>query len=367
MINRRKLLLSSGSAFALTQLPGNVNAKNGIRHYKLVAEAAEHTFYPNAKKSKLSLYNQQSPGPTIHAVKGDILEVDFLNLLDQPTTIHWHGIRNLNDMDGVPGLTQPAVEPGETFTYRFPLKDTGLFWYHAHTQAWKQVAKGLYGPLLVRDVNDESYDRDVLLVIDDWLLNDREQLQLDSFGSLHDWSHGGRHGNFLTLNGRSKPDIEVPSSGQCKLRFLNAANARIMKFELNKRIPMEIVAIDGSPCAPFVIKKLTVAPAQRYDVLIEDSSQLEELIEVSTSERLMAAGFQPQKILKISMIQNSYINLGIRFLKQPTQKSLIFICKEVQWVTSHPPCLKVKKKACGTSPKTTPNYGLLTVRSVVMD
>ena len=105
MINRRKFLLNSSSAFALTQLPSDVYAKNGIKHYKLVAEAAEHTFYPNAQNSKLSLYNQQSPGPTIHAIKGDILEVDFLNLLDEPTTIHWHGIRNLNEMDGVPSLT----------------------------------------------------------------------------------------------------------------------------------------------------------------------------------------------------------------------------------------------------------------------
>ena len=83
--------------------------------------------------------------------------MNFLNLLDEPTTIHWHGIRNLNDMDGVPGLTQPAVEPGKSHRYRFPLKDSGLFWYHAHSQAWTQVAKGLYGPLLVRDVNDETH------------------------------------------------------------------------------------------------------------------------------------------------------------------------------------------------------------------
>lgn len=295
MINRRKFLSNSSLGFILTQLPSNAYAENGIKYYKLIAGSADHTFYPNAQKSKLSLYNNQSPGPTINAEKGDILEVDFLNFLDEPTTIHWHGIRNLNDMDGVPGLTQPAVEPGESYRYRFPLKDTGLFWYHAHSQAWKQVAKGLYGPLLVRDVNNETHDRDVLLVFDDWLLDENEQLQLDSFGSLHDWSHGGRHGNFLTLNGHSKPDIAVPTSGQFQLRFLSAANARIMKFELNKKIPMKIVAIDGSPCAPFFVDKLTVAPAQRYDVLIEDSSQLEELIEVSTSQRLTAAHFLATK------------------------------------------------------------------------
>ena len=68
-----------------------------------------------------------------------------------------------------------------------------------------------------------------------------------------------------------------------------------MKFELNKKIPMKIIAIDGSPCAPFAVEKLTVAPAQRYDILVEDSSQLEELIEVSTSERLTAASFSTTK------------------------------------------------------------------------
>ncbi len=79
MINRRKFLLDSSSAFALTQLPSNAYANNGIKHYRLVAKAAEHTFYSSAQKSKLSLYNQQSPGPTIHAVKDDILEVEFVN------------------------------------------------------------------------------------------------------------------------------------------------------------------------------------------------------------------------------------------------------------------------------------------------
>ena len=79
------------------------------------------------------LYNGQT-GPVLSAHKGDVFpEVEFVNQLDQPTTIHWHGIRNLNEMDGVPDLTQAAVEPGERFTYRFPLKDAGSFWYHAHS------------------------------------------------------------------------------------------------------------------------------------------------------------------------------------------------------------------------------------------
>ena len=81
--------------------------------YQITAKAGEHLFYPGAEKSKLWLYNQSSPGPQISAAKGELLEVTFVNQLDQPTTVHWHGVRNINAMDGVLGLTQDAVAPGD--------------------------------------------------------------------------------------------------------------------------------------------------------------------------------------------------------------------------------------------------------------
>ena len=94
-----------------------------IRRYELSATLVEHSFGgPDKPVSPLMLYNGKSPGPKLTARKGETLEVNFYNQLDQPTTIHWHGIRNINKMDGVPDVTQSLVEPGERFTYRFPVE-----------------------------------------------------------------------------------------------------------------------------------------------------------------------------------------------------------------------------------------------------
>ena len=78
-------------------------------------------------------------------------------------------------MDGVPDLTQAAVEPGERYRYRFPLNDAGTFWYHAHNRAWEQVARGLYGPLIVWDLTETPGEHDVLVIADDWLINENER------------------------------------------------------------------------------------------------------------------------------------------------------------------------------------------------
>ena len=117
--------------------------------YQITAKAGDRLFYQGAEKSKPWLYIQSSPGLQISAAKGEVLEVTFVNQLDKPTMVHWHGVRNINAMDGVPVLTQDGIAPGDNFTYRFPLRNAGTFWYHAHNSAWEQVARGLYGPLIV--------------------------------------------------------------------------------------------------------------------------------------------------------------------------------------------------------------------------
>ena len=265
----------------------------GLVRYQLTAAPANHRFGGEDKPlSDLMLYNGQSPGPALTARKGDILEVEFVNQLDQPTTIHWHGIRNLNEMDGVPDLTQAAVEPGERFIYRFPLKDAGSFWYHAHNRTFEQVARGLYGPLIVTEETDWNETRDILLLADDWRLDEDYQLDDASFGNLHDWSHGGRLGNWLTINGSSQPEISVPASGPVRLRLMNAANARVLSFQLAQKQPMQIISLDGAPCSPFEIETLRLGPAQRADILIPDSAVLTSLLEVTASPGFQAARFK---------------------------------------------------------------------------
>ena len=151
------------------------------------------------------LYNQIAPGPQISSAKGVILEVIFFNQLDQATALHWHGVRNINEMDGVPGLPQDAVAPGESFAYRLPLNDAGTFWYHAHNKAWAQFARVLDGPLILYEEGQSNSTGDIALLVDDWRLYEKDQIHTASVSSLHDWYHGGRLGFFLTVNGRSEP------------------------------------------------------------------------------------------------------------------------------------------------------------------
>ena len=121
MISRRGLIKNCLASLVAVKVPTSAFSAKNVSRYRIIAQKSEHQFYEGANLSDLFLYNGSSPGPLIVENKGNILEVEFLNLLDEPSSIHWHGIRNLNDMDGVPGLTQAPVEPGETFTYRFPL------------------------------------------------------------------------------------------------------------------------------------------------------------------------------------------------------------------------------------------------------
>ena len=151
--------------------------------------------------------------------------------------MHRHGIRHLNEMDGVPDLTQAAIEPGESFTYRFPLKNAGTFRYHAHTKGWEQLARGLYGSLVVAETELPDPARDVMLVADDRRLTEDYQFHEDSFGSLMDWSHQGLLGNWLTVNGETDPVISV-AAGTVRLRLVNAANARVIAFRLGADRPM---------------------------------------------------------------------------------------------------------------------------------
>src|SRR3546814_19378323 len=88
-----------------------------------------------------------TPGPEIRLRQGDRLRVLVENRLDEETTVHWHGIRLPNAMDGVPHLTQKPIGPGETFAYAFDLPDAGTYWYHAHQRSFEQVGRGLYGAL----------------------------------------------------------------------------------------------------------------------------------------------------------------------------------------------------------------------------
>jgi FtsP/CotA-like multicopper oxidase with cupredoxin domain len=271
-------------SLALTQLDQS--------HFELVAEIGKGALGPvGTSQTDLWLYNGTTPGPMLTVTKGDELIVNFFNKLDQPTTIHWHGIRNLNEMDGVPDLTQVPVDPGEEFTYRFPVRDAGTFWYHAHSKAWEQVTRGLYGPLIVREPDANPGVEDITLVADDWRLTEDYQFHEESLGSMMDWSHQGRLGNWLTINGQSNPAIPIRAKNLARIRLINTANARSMTFEFDGK-HFEVIALDGEPCSPFVASEIMVAPAQRVDILINTDSSNFSLSEISTGTPVILATFK---------------------------------------------------------------------------
>jgi len=291
MLNRRKFLKHVANLSGFLLLPRSVRASPGLTQYELIAEPISHQFKSKGKPSSLWLYNKSTPGPTLKAKRGDQLVVKLTNRLNHPTTIHWHGIRNLNEMDGVPNVTQEPIEPGASFTYHFPVNDAGTFWYHSHNKAWEQVARGLYGALIVTEDESEISVRDVVLLADDWRLNKDFAIDERSFRSVHDWSHAGRLGNWLTINGQSKPDIHLPNKGQVRFRLINAANARKLSFQFGNKQKFRVISLDGAPCKPFSAETMTLGPAQRADIIVDINKSLNAIYEVSTGEKFLSARF----------------------------------------------------------------------------
>lgn len=213
-------------------------------------------------------YDGGVPGPTIRVRQGERLDRLFLNSLPQPSTIHWHGIRIDNAMDGVPGLTQSAVPPGGRFDYGFTPPDAGTYWYHSHNRTWEQMARGLYGALIVEETEAPDVDRDEVLLIDDWRLTKSAEITED-FSAMHDWSHGGRIGNWITVNGDGYWTSEARQNERLRLRLVNASNARIYSLSL-KGLAGWIVALDGQPLAvPETAGQVSLAPAQRVDLIVD--------------------------------------------------------------------------------------------------
>ena len=104
--------------------------------------------------------------------KGERLVVAFENNIPQPSNVHWHGLRLPNAMDGVPGLTQAAVDPGGSYIYEFNLLDLRTFWYHPNVKSSKQISQGLYGPLIVEEKSPPKVDRDITSVLGDWRMSE---------------------------------------------------------------------------------------------------------------------------------------------------------------------------------------------------
>ena len=269
---RRTFLKAGAAGLAATALcrPAWAGAKDSSR-FALSAGRGEVIFAEEQENpTRVMYYNQSIPGPLIRVPQGREIVIPFHNGLDEPTTVHWHGLRIANAMDGVADMTQPPVPPGQEFEYRFTPPDAGTYWYHTHMRSWAQMAFGLAGVLIVDEPNPPPVDQDLVFAIDDWRFDRQMQVDEKSLGSMHDWSHGGRLGNFITVNGETEKVFAVASGERIRLRLVNIANSRIMNLLFGEP-RMQVVAIDGQPLEPFAPEdgRIRLAPGQRFDLVID--------------------------------------------------------------------------------------------------
>ncbi len=152
-----------------TSLPWRM--EGGVKVFHLIAERVRREFTPGFVVDAWG-YNGITPGPTIEAFEGDRVRLLVENRLPEPTSIHWHGIILPNGMDGVSGLTQPKIGPGETFAYEFTLKQTGTQMYHPHFDEMVQIAMGMHGFFIIhpRDAAARRVDRDFAIFLNEWFI-----------------------------------------------------------------------------------------------------------------------------------------------------------------------------------------------------
>ncbi len=253
--------------------------------------------------------NGSLPAPVLHWQEGDTVTLRVTNQLSEATSIHWHGIILPTGMDGVPGLSFPGIAPGETFTYQFPVNQSGTYWYHSHSGFQEQL--GLYGPLVIhpRDPEPVSFDRDYVVMLSDWTDEDPDRVfaklkkQPDYYnfnqptvGDLvRDIRQTGLRAALskramwgeMRMNRTDLADVtgytytylmngQAPAENwtalfkpgeKVRLRFINGS---AMSF-FDVRIPglrLTVVAADGQPVVPVSVDEFRIATAETFDVIV---------------------------------------------------------------------------------------------------
>ncbi|OJU04838.1 MAG: copper oxidase [Rhizobiales bacterium 65-79] len=269
-VSRRRFLQAAAAAAAAAAMRPLSLRASGIDEHRIKA-APNHALLTGDGDPGTAVwtYNGTVPGPVLRLRQGDPARIVIENGLDEDTTVHCHGIRLPNTMDGVPGLTQPPIKPGESFVYEFTPPDAGTFWYHPHADSLVQLGRGLAGALVVEEREPLSVDRDFLWMLQDWRLTKDGQIA-PGFGNMMDAAMSGRVGNIVTVNGAPAAEQPARAGERVRLRLANGSLARIMALRFEGHRPV-VIAVDGQPCDPHEPEggRLVLAPAMRTDIVLD--------------------------------------------------------------------------------------------------
>jgi len=242
------------------------------------------------------------PGPVLRFTEGDLARIRVHNTMDVDTSIHWHGVLVPPGMDGVPLVSFPPIAPGTTFTYEFPIRQSGTYWYHSHTRLQEQ--QGVYGAIVIAPAKSQpqtvSADREAVVLLSDWTDEDPHQvlrtlkrgsewyaLAKGSAQSIVGAARLGLLGDYFRrellrmpamdiadvaydrflANGR--PDLDLPAEPgeQVRLRIIDGSATSFFHLEFAGG-PLRIIAADGQNVQPFEERRLLIGVAETYDVLV---------------------------------------------------------------------------------------------------
>jgi len=270
-----------------------------LRTFTLVAQPARITLAPGQTVDAWT-FNGTVPGPELRVQQGDQVVVTLVNRLAGGVTIHWHGVTVPNAEDGVAGVTQDAVPPGASYTYRFIATDVGTYWYHSHQETSEALPRGLYGALIVTPRNPPlPYDRDYTVFLHEWPsaaacrqtcaetlgVNDRADRLLLA-------AHPGEHVRLRLVNGGSDPHLPV---------LVGA--------------PFAVVALDGHDLhgpTPLSAVALPIGAAQRYDLSFVMPAQGAVAL-IDADDRAEPAGQHPTVLVRPPSARFTYPAQAARF------------------------------------------------------
>ena len=265
-----------------------------LRSYDLVVKRGPWELLPGVTVQAIT-YDGTVPGPTIRVKEGDTLRVTVKNELDQDTSIHWHGLHVPNAMDGVPGVTQAPIRPGETFTYEFVAPHAGTFMYHPHVNSVEQIDRGLYGFLIIDPQRPDrpTFDREFTMMLGAWMVGmDQQPMQAMAMDY-----------NYFTINGRAYPATEtwtVKEGDKVRVRIVNLSNlAHPMHLHGHD---FKVIAKDGEPVAAANqqwMNTLNVAPGETYDIAFVADNPGNWVFHCHELHHTENAGLEPGGLLQL--------------------------------------------------------------------
>ena len=320
VFTRRRLLRAAAATSALTLAPSPLRSALAAPSRAPLLSGTEFQLEIGAMPVNVtgrpvtgSGINGQIPAPILRWREGDTVALAVTNRLSEPSSIHWHGIRTPSPMDGVPGLSFAGIAPGETFVYRFPVHQSGTYWYHSHSGFQEQT--GVYGPIVIvpKGGYAQGFDRDYVVMLSDWS-NENPDTIVSNLKFQSDYYNFGQRtlGTFLedaqrrgladTVADRlewgkmrmSPTDIldvsgatytyllngQPPGANwtalfrpgeRVRLRFINASSMSIFDVRIED-LPMTVVQADGNDVVPVIVDEFRISVAETYDVIVRPTA-----------------------------------------------------------------------------------------------